>query len=84
MPHKPQIIKLMTAILLLTLAGCNEGKCNRPVSDNARFMAAFDHCMDKAASLSKGGTHDNSYDTVKECENFAMAIANAQCREDKP
>ena len=75
------LIVAITAIFLL--AGCEEDKCNRPVTDSKNYQAAFDHCMDKAAAVSKSGTHDNYYNTVEECQRYAVRVDTAQCLEGK-
>lgn len=75
------LIVALSALILLT--ACEEDKCNRTVTDSANYQAAFDHCMEKAALIAKSGNHDNSYNTVEECQSYAMRIDAALCKEKR-
>lgn len=72
----------VTIIACLFLLGCKEDKCTRNIANTKNWQEAFDHCMDKAAAVSKSGTHDNSYDTVSECQTYAWRVDTAKCKEE--
>lgn len=76
-----ELIVCLAALFLL--AGCEEDKCQYYPKSSKNYTEAFDHCMDKAAVISKSGTHDNSYNTIEECRSYASSIDTAICREEK-
>jgi len=81
MSDKTVTTKLLVLAAILLLGACKENKCAKLVPDSAGYQSAFDHCMGEAAQLSKAGTHDNSYDTVEECQDYALRMVTAKCDE---
>lgn len=81
------IVRATALSALLILAGCKpdgDDCFQKKINSSTVYQSAFDHCMNRASEVSKSGTHDNSYNTVDECESYAYSIDHAVCQEKKP